>query len=61
MKLEKQIETLINLLKDIKKEPSPAVVGFIYSTAVLHMFRIVFYNNIDAGVQIKHQEIKSKK
>lgn len=40
MRKEKHIELLIGLLKDIKKEPSIFVVGFIYSTALAHMFHL---------------------
>ena len=60
MKIEKHIEDLINLLKDIKKEPSPAVIGFVYSVAPLHMFRITFYRYIDPGINIKHNDFRSK-
>ena len=60
MKIEKHIEDLIKLLKDIRKEPSPAVVGFIYSTAAMHMFMITFNKNIDPGINIKHNDIRSK-
>jgi len=61
MKIQKHIEDLIALLKDINKEPSPAVIGFIYSVASLHMFRIVFYDYIDPSITIKHQDFGSNK
>src|SRR3989344_8724229 len=60
MKLIRHIEILINLLKDIRKEPSPQTIGFIYSTAVVQMFNITFHNSIDPSIAIKHQMIRSK-
>ena len=60
MRKEKHISALIKLLKDIRKEPSPAVVGFIYSTALVHMFEIAFHDEIDPSFHIKHQQVKSK-
>lgn len=61
MKIEKHIEDLIGLLKDIRKEPSPAVIGFVYSVAAMHMFRIAFYKYIDPSFSIKHQDFGSLK
>ena len=60
MKLEKHIETLINLLKDIKKEPSPAVIGFAYSAAAIHIFSITFHDELDPGRAIKHGDFRSE-
>lgn len=60
MRIEKHIEVLAGLLKDIKLKPSPAVVGFIYSTALVHMFYIVFGDEFDPGRTIKHLDFKSK-
>ena len=59
MKTEKHIRNLVGLLKDIRKEPSPAVVGFIYSTALVHMFSIVFKEDLDPSMMIKHTDFKS--
>ena len=61
MRKEKHIEALLGLLKDVQKEPSPAVVGFIYSTALTHMFHLAFYDHIDPGRAIKHEGFRSKK
>lgn len=61
MKSENRIKALINLLKDILKEPGPAVVGFICSTAIVHMFCLAFHQEIDPGLAIKHNQILSKK
>jgi len=61
MKLEKHIETLIGLLKDIRKEPSPSVIGFAYSAAAIHMFSITFHNELDPGRHIKHDDFRSSK
>jgi len=61
MKLEKHIEDLIGLLKDIRKEPSPSVVGFAFSTAALHMFAIVFYDKLDPGRTVKHSDFRSQR
>jgi len=60
MKKEKHISALIKLLKDIRKEPSPATVGFIYSTALVHMFNITFHDEIDPSFHIKHQQFRTK-
>jgi len=60
MRKEKHISALIDLLKDIEHKPSPAVVGFIYSTALVHMFYIVFGDEFDPGRTIKHLDFKSK-
>lgn len=51
---------LIKLLKDIRKEPSPATVGFIYSTSLVHMFDIAFHDELDPSFHIKHQQFRSK-
>ncbi len=51
---------LIKLLGDIRKEPSPAVVGFIYSAALVHMFDITFHDEIDPSFHIKHQQFGKK-
>lgn len=61
MKLEKHIEDLIGLLKDIRKEPSPAVISFAFSAAALHMFSIAFHDELDPGVTIKHGDFRSNK
>ena len=61
MKLEKHVEDLIALLKDVRKEPSPAVVGFAYSTAAIHIFSIVFHNELDPGRMIKHDDFRSER
>ena len=60
MKLEKHIEDLIGLLKDIRKEPSPAVIGFAYSIAAVHMFSIAFHDELDPGRMIKHEDFRSE-
>ncbi len=60
MKLEKHIEDLIGLLKDIRKEPSPAVIGFVYSAAAMHMFSIAFHDELDPGRVVKHDDFRSK-
>lgn len=60
MRKERHISALIKLLKDIRKEPSPAVVGFIYSTALVHMFDIAFHDEIDPSFHIKHQQFGKK-
>lgn len=60
MRLEKHKKILIDLLKDIRKEPSPSAIGFIYSSALVHMFNIVFHKNIEPGRIIKHTDFKSK-
>lgn len=61
MKLEKHVEDLIGLLKDVRKEPSPAVIGFAYSTAAIHMFSIVFHGELDPGRMVKHDDFRSEK
>jgi len=61
MKLEKHIEDLIGLLKDIRKEPSPAVIGFAYSTAAIHMFSITFHDELDPGRIVKHGDFRSER
>ncbi len=61
MKLEKHIEDLIGLLKDLRKEPSPAVISFVFSTAAVHMFSIAFHNELDPGITIKHGDFRSNK
>jgi len=61
MKIEKHVEDLIALLKDVRKEPSPAVVGFAYSTAAIHIFSIVFHDELDPGRMIKHDDFRSEK
>lgn len=61
MKLEKHIEDLIGLLKDVRKEPSPAVVGFAYSTAAIHIFSIVFHDELDPGRMVKHDDFRSER
>ena len=61
MKLEKHVEDLIALLKDVRKEPSPAVVGFAYSTAAIHIFSIVFHDELDPGRMIKHDDFRSER
>jgi len=60
MRKEKHVEVLIGLLKDIEHKPSPAVVGFIYSTALVHMFYIVFGDEFDPGRTVKHLDFRSK-
>lgn len=60
MRKEKHIEDLIGLLKDIRKEPSPATVGFIHSAALIHMFHLAFYDELDPGRAIKHEDFRSK-
>lgn len=60
MRKEKHVEDLIGLLKDIRKEPSPATIGFIHSTALIHMFHLTFYDEIDPGRAIKHEDFRSK-
>lgn len=61
MRIEKHITDLMGLLSDIRKEPSPAVVGFIYSTACLHMFKIVFDKYLDPGMTVKHNDFRAKR
>ena len=61
MRIEKHIEDLIGLLKDIRKEPSPAVIGFAFSTAAIHMFSITFHDELDPGRTIKHEDFRSNK
>ena len=61
MKIEKHVEDLIALLKDVRKEPSPAVVGFAYSTAAIHIFSIVFHDELDPGRMIKHDDFRSER
>lgn len=60
MKLEKHIEDLMGLLKDVRKEPSPAVIGFAYSTAAIHIFSIVFHDELDPGRMVKHGDFRSE-
>ena len=60
MKKHKHIEILIELLSDIRKEPSPSVIGFVYSAALTHMFHLTFYKDLDPGRIIKHNDFKSK-
>ena len=61
MRLEKHIDDLIGLLKDIRKEPSPAVIGFAYSAAAAHIFSIVFHDELDPGMAIKHEDFRSER
>ena len=60
MRREKHIKLLIELLEDIRKEPSISVVGFIYSTTLAHMFHLAFYDELESGRAIKHQNFGSK-
>ncbi len=60
MKLKKHIASLISIVEDIEKELGISLIGFAYSAAVIHMFRITFYEDIDSSLNIKHTDIKSK-
>lgn len=60
MKLEKHIAALISILEDIEKELGISLIGFAYSTAIVHMFQIVFHVHLDPSINIKHLDIKSK-
>src|SRR3972149_7106963 len=60
MRKEKHVQILIDLLKDLRKEPSVSVIGFVYSAALTHMFHIAFYNELETGRAVKHDDFKSK-
>ena len=60
MRIERHIQALIELLEDIRKEPNPAVIGFAYSAALVHMFHITFADDLDPGRAVKHTDFKSK-
>jgi hypothetical protein len=59
MRRIKHIQQLIDLIKDIRKELSPTVIGFVYSAALVHMFHIAFYAKLEPGRAVKHTDFRS--
>ncbi len=60
MRKEKHIKALIELLTELRKEPSVPVIGFVYSASLAHMFHLAFYDRIESGRAVKHDDFNSK-
>ena len=60
MRKSKHISVLIDLLRDLRKEPSRSTICFVYSAALTHMFHLAFYDEVESGRVLKHQDFKSK-